>query len=42
MWEDPIEAESFESSGSLGFVPPEEVVPSAPRLEIVSSPSGGN
>ena len=29
MWEDPTEAESFESSDSQGFTSPEEVVPSA-------------
>ena len=35
MWEDPIEAENFESSDSQGFTPPEEVVPSIPPLEIM-------
>ena len=33
MWEDPVEAENFESSDSQGFAPPEEVVHSAPPLE---------
>jgi hypothetical protein len=36
--EDPVEAESFESSDSQGFASPEEVVPSAPPLEIMPSP----
>jgi hypothetical protein len=35
VWEDPVEAENFESSDSQGFAPPEEVVPSAPPLEIM-------
>ena len=38
VWEDPVEAENFESSDSLGFAPPEKVVPSAPPLEIMPSP----
>ena len=35
VWEDHVEAENFESSDSQGFAPPEEVVPSAPPLEIM-------
>jgi hypothetical protein len=38
VWEDHVEAENFESSDSQGFAPPEEVVPSAPPLEIMPSP----
>ena len=38
MWEDPVEIENFESSDFQGFAPPEEVVSSAPPLEIMSSP----
>jgi hypothetical protein len=38
VWEDPVEAENFEPSDSQGFAPPEEVVPSAPPLEIMPSP----
>ena len=38
MWEDPVTAENFESSNSQGFAPPEEVVPSAPPLEIMPFP----
>ncbi|XP_052048775.1 Friend virus susceptibility protein 1-like [Apodemus sylvaticus] len=37
VWEDPIEVENFESSDSQGFTSPEEVVPSAPPLEILPS-----
>jgi hypothetical protein len=36
--EDRVEAENFESSDSQGFAPPEEVVSSAPPLEIMPSP----
>ncbi|XP_031204443.1 Friend virus susceptibility protein 1-like [Mastomys coucha] len=36
VWEDPIEAENFEYSDSQGFISHEEVVPSAPPLEILS------
>lgn len=35
MWEDPIKAENFEFSDSQGFTRPEEVVPSAPPLEVM-------
>jgi hypothetical protein len=35
VWEDPVEAENFESLDSQGFTPPEGVVPSAPPLEIM-------
>ncbi|XP_052046469.1 Friend virus susceptibility protein 1-like [Apodemus sylvaticus] len=35
VWEDPIEAKNFEPSDSQGFTPPEEVVSSAPPLEIL-------
>lgn len=38
VWEDLVEAENFESSDSRGFAPPEEIVPSAPPLEIMPSP----
>ena len=38
VWENHVEAESFESSDSQGFAPPEEVVPSALLLEIMPSP----
>jgi hypothetical protein len=38
VWEDPVEAENFESPDSQGFAPPEEVVPSAPPFEIMPSP----
>jgi hypothetical protein len=38
VWEDHDEAENFESSDSQGFSPPEEVVPSAPPLEIMPFP----
>lgn len=38
VWEDHVEAENFESSDSQEFAPPEEVVPSAPPLEIMPSP----
>jgi hypothetical protein len=40
VWEDPVEVENFESSDSQGLAPPEEVVPSAPPLEIMPSPHG--
>lgn len=35
VWEDPVEAEKFESSDSQGFNPPEEEVPSAPTLKCL-------
>jgi hypothetical protein len=35
VWEDPVEAENFKSSDSQGFTSTEEVVPSAPSLEIM-------
>lgn len=35
VWEDPSKAENFESPDSQEFIPPEEVVPSAPPLEIL-------
>lgn len=35
VWEDPVEAENFELSDSQGFISPEEIVPSAPPLEIL-------
>jgi len=35
VWEDLVEVENFESSDSPGFTPSEEVVPSAPPLEIM-------
>lgn len=37
VWEEPFEAENYESSGSLEFISPEEVVslPLAPPLEIL-------
>jgi hypothetical protein len=38
VWEDPVEAENFESSDSQEFAPPDEVVPSAPPLEILHFP----
>jgi hypothetical protein len=38
VWEEHVEAENFESSDSQWFAPPEEVVPSAPPLEIMPSP----
>jgi hypothetical protein len=37
VWEDHVEAENFESSDSQGFAPSEEVVSSAPPLEIMPS-----
>jgi hypothetical protein len=38
VWEDHVEDENSKSSDSQGFAPPEEVVPSAPTLEIMPSP----
>ena len=38
VWEDPVEIDNFESSDFQGFAPPEEVVLSAPTLEIMPSP----
>jgi hypothetical protein len=38
MWDDPVEAKNFEPSDSQEFAPSEEVVPSAPSLEIKPSP----
>jgi hypothetical protein len=38
VWEYSVEAENFESKDSQRFAPPEEIVPSAPPLEIMPSP----
>jgi hypothetical protein len=38
VWEDHVKAKNFDSLDSQGFAPLEEVVPSAPPLEIMPSP----